>query len=133
LIERGLKCPFKKAVGVDIFHEAVSEGKTSLEIAGVEAELIQKNYFDFTDAAGFDEIITEFPDLFQKDKEYRKQFLKDFFAKTLSVSNKGAVWFLLTNEKGLMKQMIASTKEMILIEEIAFGGYRSLYILKKKH
>ena len=132
LIERGLKCPFKKAVGVDIFHEAVSEGKTSLEIAGVEAELIQKNYFDFTDAAGFDEIITEFPDLFQKDKEYRKQFLKDFFAKTLSVSNKGAVWFLLTNEKGLMKQMIASTKEMILIEEIAFGGYRSLYILKKK-
>ena len=132
LIERGLKLPFKKAVGVDIFHDAVSEGKASLEIAGVEAELVQKNYFEFTDDKGFDEILTEFPDLFQKDKEVRKQFLKDFLKESLSVSNKGAVWCLLTNEKGLMKQMIKSTKDLILLEEIAFGGYRSLYILKRK-
>ncbi len=132
LIERAKKTDFSKACGIDIFSEAVADAKKSCEAAEVEVQLLNKDYFEFEEKPVYDEIITEFPDLFQKDKEYRKKFISDFFKKSYEVSKKGSVWALLTNEKGLIKQQIKSEKGLYLLEEIAFGGYRSLYILKKK-
>jgi tRNA G46 methylase TrmB len=132
LIERAKKAPIRKAVGLDTYHDAIVEGTKSVEIAGVDAELLRKNYFEYTDKEVFDEIITEFPDLFQKDKQHRIEFIKSFINTSLSVSKRGSVWMILTNEKGLMKQQIRGTRSIYLMEEIPFGGYRSLYIIKKK-
>ena len=132
LIERAKKAPIRKAVGLDTYHDAIVEGTKSVEIAGVDAELLRKNYFEYTDKEVFDEIITEFPDLFQKDKQHRIEFIKSFIKTSLSVSKRGSVWMILTNEKGLMKQQIRGTRSIYLMEEIPFGGYRSLYIIKKK-
>ena len=132
LIERAKKLPIKKACGVDVFSEAVKEAGKSCETAGVTAQLLTKDYFEYSEKETFDEIITEFPDLFQKEKDYRKKFILDFFEKSMEVSKPGSVWAVLSNEKGLMKQQIKAEKGVYLVEEIPFGGYRSLYIIKKK-
>lgn len=132
LIERAYKLPYKVACGVDVFSEAVRDAKKSFETAGITAQLITKDYFEYSEKGEFDEIITEFPDLFQKEKDYRKKFIRDFFEKSLEVSKHGSIWAVLSNEKGLMKQQIKAEKRVYLLEEIPFGGYRSLYILRKK-
>ena len=61
-----------------------------------------------------------------------EKFIRDFFEKSLEVSKNGSIWAVLSNEKGLMKQQIKAEKRVYLLEEIPFGGYRSLYILRKK-
>ena len=132
LIERQkLKTPME-TFGTDTYQKAVAEAREAAKTEGVTINFIQRDYFDFTFDGMFDEIVTEFPDLFHKEKEEKYLFLKKFFQTSVTLTRSGAVWLVLTNENGSVKQQIKRTGKVRLLREIPFGGKRSLFIIERK-
>ncbi|MCR4797042.1 MAG: hypothetical protein K5853_01165, partial [Lachnospiraceae bacterium] len=106
--------------------------KENAASAEIPIHFIQRDYFSFTHDGKFDEILTEFPDLFHKEKEEKITFLRSFFKKSMELTKSGSVWGMITGERNLMKQQIRMTRGITLVEEIPFGGHRTLYICRRK-
>ena len=131
LIERGMVKPPAKTFGTEVYASSVAAAKENAAEADAAIHFIQKDYFDFTYDGTFDEIITEFPDLFHKEKEEKILFLRRFFETSTRLTAKGAIWGILTGEENLFKQQIRLTKGLTLVETIPFGGRRTLYICRR--
>lgn len=131
LIERQqLKTP-GESFGTDTYGVAVEEARESAKRAKASINFIQRDYFDFTFDGDFNEIITEFPDLFHKDKETKDEFIKRFISSSLKLTRPGAVWIVLTNENGSLKKHIKRAGGIRLLREIPFGGRRNIFIMER--
>ncbi|MCR5546760.1 MAG: methyltransferase [Lachnospiraceae bacterium] len=131
LIERQMLKKPKETFGTDIYGVAISEAREATKSIGANINFINRDYFDFTFDGDFNEIITEFPDLFHKDKEEKEKFLKKFFSASAALTKKGAKIILLTNENGSIKQQIKRNPDVRLERELPFGGRRSLFIIER--
>lgn len=132
LIERQMLKRPGESFGTDTFGTAISEARESAKRADASINFIQRDYFDFTFDGDFDEIITEFPDLFHREKAEKEEFLKKFFNASLSHTRPGAVWVVLTNENSSFKRQMKRTPGIRLLREIPFGGRRNLFIMERK-
>ena len=67
-----------KKYGIDIFGEAIRGARENASYAGEKINFINRDYFDFTHAYLFDEIITNMPVRGRKSKEETDAFTADF-------------------------------------------------------
>ncbi len=132
LIERGKIKGSYRLFGTEVYPTSIQAAKENAASAEIPIHFIQRDYFSFTHDGKFDEILTEFPDLFHKEKEEKITFLRSFFKKSMELTKSGSVWGMLTGERNLMKQQIRMTRGITLVEEIPFGGHRTLYICRRK-
>ena len=78
LIERDIRVPAREKYGIDIFGEAIRGARENASYAGEKINFINRDYFDFTHAYLFDEIITNMPVRGRKSKEETDAFTADF-------------------------------------------------------
>ncbi len=119
LIERNKQVSAKHMYGTDTFGKAIEGARGNSLIAGVEANYINRDYFDFTHEQFFDEIITNFPEF--KDRQEADDFYGRFFAKTESILKSGGVIIMYSGEKNLIKKHLRLNKKYKLLREFVFN------------
>ena len=79
LIERDIRVLAREKYGIDIFGEAIRGARENASYAGEKINFINRDYFDFTHAYLFDEIITNMPVRERKSKGRDGRFLQQIF------------------------------------------------------
>ena len=131
LIERALAMPAREYYGTDTYGQAVKEARENAMYAGVyNMNFINRNFFDFQHDYPFQEILTEFPDLFGKEDVEKNNFCKMFFEKAVEISDEEATLFLITNEEGLIRKHIRLSGSMKLLRTINLKKSTNIYVIK---
>ena len=131
LIERALAMPAKEYYGTDTYGQAVKEARENAMYAGAyNINFINRNFFDFKHDYPFQEILTEFPDLFGKEDVEKNNFCKMFFNKAVEISDEEATLFLITNEEGLIRKHIRLSGSMKLLRTINLKKSTNIYVIK---
>lgn len=111
LIERCLQVPADPVYGVDKFAEAIEKARVNAEAIQKERHApihyVNRDFFDFTHAYPFDEIITYLPDA-QPGEE--KDFAVRFLKKAETVLGSKAALILLTNAPDALEEAAAQTE-----------------------
>lgn len=105
LMERRFLVPARNAYGIDTFGAAIEKARANSQIAGMQTNYINRDFFKFTHEYTFDEIITDFPDgnltRPQLDRLYQR-----FFEKSEEVlAPKGRI-ILYTREANIVKKQL---------------------------
>ena len=118
LIERCLLCPADPVYGVDRYAEAVEKARVNSEAIQdtrhAPIHYVNKDFFDFTHAYPFDEIITHLPDLQEGEAEV---FCEQFLTKAATLLKDSAVLVLLTDAPTAMKEAAGGIKEYSICDE----------------
>ena len=93
---------------------------------------INRDFFDFKHDYPFDEVITEFPDLFNKEAEEKEEFFRNFFRSAMEVTADKAMLFLISAEDKAMHKHIRLNPELRIVSEIEFRGHEKIYVIDKK-
>lgn len=132
LIERAKAVPHGDLYATDIYGHAVIGGRENAELAGVNISYINRDFFDFKHDYPFDEVITEFPDLFNKEAEEKEEFFRNFFQSAMEVTADKAMLFLISAEDKVMHKHIRLNPELRIVSEIEFRGHEKIYVIDKK-
>ena len=132
LIERAKAVPHGDLYATDIYGHAVIGGRENAELAGVNISYINRDFFDFKHDYPFDEVITEFPDLFNKEAEEKEEFFRNFFRSAMEVTADKAMLFLISAEDKAMHKHIRLNPELRIVSEIEFTGHEKIYVIDKK-
>jgi tRNA G10 N-methylase Trm11 len=132
LIERNLCIQARDVYGVDTFGQAIEMARENTSLAGMDFYYINRNYFDFTSSHLLEEVLCEFPRMEQVAKEETDHFYRMFFDKTLEITSREAMLFLLSTEEGVMKKQLRLHKEFQLLRQIPMRGKEKIYILKRR-
>lgn len=132
LIERAKAVPHGDLYATDIYGHAVIGGRENAELAGVNISYINRDFFDFKHDYPFDEVITEFPDLFNKEAEEKEEFFRNFFRSAMEVTADKAMLFLISAEDKVMHKHIRLNSELRIVSEIEFRGHEKIYVIDKK-
>lgn len=132
LIERAKAVPHGDLYATDIYGHAVIGGRENAELAGVNISYINRDFFDFKHDYPFDEVITEFPDLFNKEAEEKEEFFRNFFRSAMEVTADKAMLFLISAEDKAMHKHIRLNPELRIVSEIEFTGHEKIYVIEKK-
>ena len=132
LIERAKAVPHGDLYATDIYGHAVIGGRENAELAGVNISYINRDFFDFKHDYPFDEVITEFPDLFNKEAEEKEEFFRNFFRSAMEVTADKAMLFLISAEDKAMHKHIRLNPELRIVSEIEFRGHEKIYVIDKK-
>ena len=134
LIERARLSGLKPSAlyGVDLFRQAIEAGEANAKAAGERIFFVQRDYFTFTHEILFDEVLTEFPDLFEQSAEEAELFYEKFFLQTGRLLKQGGVAFLLCRGGNRIHMALRHAEEFHFIREIPFSGKRNLYIIQRK-
>ena len=132
LIERAKAVPHGDLYATDIYGHAVIGGRENAELAGVNISYINRDFFDFKHDYPFDEVITEFPDLFNKEAEEKEEFFRNFFRSAMEVTADKAMLFLISAEDKVMHKHIRLNPELRIVSEIEFRGHEKIYVIEKK-
>ena len=132
LIERAKSVPHGDLYATDIYGHAVIGGRENAELAGVNISYINRDFFDFKHDYPFDEVITEFPDLFNKEAEEKEEFFRNFFRSAMEVTADKAMLFLISAEDKVMHKHIRLNPELRIVSEIEFTGHEKIYVIDKK-
>lgn len=119
LIERNKLVNAKYMYGTDTFGKAIEGARGNSLMAGAEVNYINRDYFDFTHEQFFDEIISNFPEL--KDRQEADDFYGRFFDKTESILKSGGVIIMYSGEKNLIKKHLRLNKKYKLLREFVFN------------
>ncbi len=117
LVERCKKIPAGEVYGVDIYGEAIAGAKENIKLAGISANLIKRDYFEFQHKYLFDEIIANLPMRGKKTKEEQDMFYRDFFKKSKEHLVKGGIMVLYCNENAFVKKQLRLHPEFHLVKE----------------
>lgn len=117
LIERRKAVAAKGLHGTDTFGEAVLAAKENTKAAGISANYMNLNFFDFTYNTLFDEVITEFPDQLDGRREELDKLYERFFEKCAQLLTKNGRLFLVSREEGRIKKQMRLTKKYRLLQE----------------
>jgi hypothetical protein len=132
LIERHRALHAREIYGLDTFGDAIRAARVNTEAAGMHANYINRDYFDFKHDYLFDEVITEFPDLYSKEPKEREDFYQAFFRKTKEITTDSAVLILLSNEEKLLKKLMRLSSDYTLEQTIAFRKRSKIFIIRRK-
>ena len=132
LIERAKSVPHGDLYATDIYGHAVIRGRENAELAGVNISYINRDFFDFKHDYPFDEVITEFPDLFNKEAEEKEEFFRNFFRSAMELTADKAMLFLISAEDKVMHKHIRLNPELRIVSEIEFRGHEKIYVIDKK-
>lgn len=132
LIERAKAVPHGDLYATDIYGHAVIGGRENAELAGVNISYINRDFFDFKHDYPFDEVITEFPDLFNKEAEEKEEFFRNFFRSAMELTADKAMLFLISAEDKVMHKHIRLNPELRIVSEIEFRGHEKIYVIEKK-
>ena len=132
LIERAKAVPHGDLYATDIYGHAVIGGRENAELAGVNISYINRDFFDFKHDYPFDEVIAEFPDLFNKEAEEKEEFFRNFFRSAMEVTADKAMLFLISAEDKAMHKHIRLNPELRIVSEIEFRGHEKIYVIEKK-
>lgn len=132
LIERAKAVPHGDLYATDIYGHAVIGGRENADLADVNISYINRDFFDFKHDYPFDEVITEFPDLFNKEAEEKEEFFRNFFQSAMEVTADKAMLFLISAEDKAMHKHIRLNPELRIVSEIEFRGHEKIYVIEKK-
>lgn len=132
LIERRFLSPVRNAYGIDTFGEAIEKARANTKLAGMQANYINRSFFDFEHDYEFDEIITDMP-AGNLGKEELDRIYRRFFEKSAGLlSDKGRI-ILYSKEMGLVKKYLRLKNNFRLLKEFCIaeksGAY--LFVLEK--
>ena len=131
LIERAKAVPHGDLYATDIYGHAVIGGRENADLADVNISYINRDFFDFKHDYPFDEVITEFPDLFNKEAEEKEEFFRNFFQSAMEVTADKAMLFLISAEDKVMHKHIRLNPELRIVSEIEFRGHEKIYVIDK--
>ena len=132
LIERAKAVPHGDLYATDIYGHAVIGGRENADLADVNISYINRDFFDFKHDYPFDEVITEFPDLFNKEAEEKEEFFRNFFRSAMELTADKAMLFLISAEDKAMHKHIRLNPELRIVSEIEFRGHEKIYVIEKK-
>jgi predicted RNA methylase len=131
MIERALALPAREYYGTDTYGQAVKEARENAMYAGVyNMNFINRNFFDFQHDYPFQEILTEFPDMFGKEDVEKNNFCRMFFEKAIEISDDEAMMFIISGEESLIKKHIRISGVMKLVRTINLKKYINIYVIK---
>ncbi|EKC63127.1 RNA methylase family, partial [human gut metagenome] len=117
LIERDIRVPAREKYGIDIFGEAIRGARENASYAGEKINFINRDYFDFTHAYLFDEIITNMPVRGRKSKEETDAFYSRFFEKSAGLLKADGILVLYSNEQGFIRKQLRIRSDYRLLAE----------------
>ena len=132
LIERAKAVPHGDLYATDIYGHAVIGGRENADLADVNISYINRDFFDFKHDYPFDEVITEFPDLFNKEAEEKEEFFRNFVRSAMELTADKAMLFLISAEDKVMHKHIRLNPELRIVSEIEFRGHEKIYVIDKK-
>ncbi|MCI8992217.1 MAG: methyltransferase [Eubacterium sp.] len=134
LIERQKAVAAKVLFGTDTFGEAVLTARENTKAAGISANYMNRNFFDFTHKSLFDEIITEFPEQLDGKREELDRLYERFFEKCTQLLTKNGRLFLVSKEEGRIKKQMRLTKKYRLLQEhmLREKSGLKLFIIERK-
>lgn len=132
LIERRFISPIRNAYGIDTFGEAIEKARANTKIAGMQANYINRSFFDFEHEYEFDEIITDMP-AGNLEKDELDEIYRRFFEKSAELlSDKGRI-ICYSKEMGLVKKYLRLQNKFRLLQEFCIleksGAF--LFIIEK--
>ena len=129
IIERAIAGGTKALYGTDTYGIAVKEARANAELAGVNINFINRNFFDFTSDYKFDEIIGQFPDFFGKDLSEKNDFYDNFFEEGLRIAGDDAFFFLISRDQNQIRRS-ARKFGLKYVSEEELSKEEKLYILE---
>ena len=117
LIERDIRVPAREKYGIDIFGEAIRGARENASYAEEKINFINRDYFDFTHAYLFDEIITNMPVRGRKSKEETDTFYGRFFEKSAGLLKADGILVLYSNEQGFIRKQLRIRSAYRLLAE----------------
>lgn len=126
LIERHKNVPARHMYGTDTFAEAIDGGRNNANMARVDINFINRDYFDFTLDHEVDEIITNVPAF--RERGEADSFYGRFFQKTETLLKKGGVIIVYSGEKNLIKKHLRLNTQYKLLREFVFNEKEERYI-----
>ena len=117
LIERDIRVPAREKYGIDIFGEAIRGARENASYAGEKINFINRDYFDFTHAYLFDEIITNMPVRGRKSKEETDAFYGRFFEKSAGLLKADGILVIYSNEQGFIRKQLRIRNDYRLLAE----------------
>ncbi len=143
LFERMYRVPAGDVYGTDIYGHAILGArenaenferqygqKTAINLKNIS--FINRNFFDFTHEYPFDEVLTDFPDLFDKETAEKEKFYRTFFDKALDITAAKANLILVSKEDGLIHKHLRLREELRLVKEIPIRKHEKIYIIEKR-
>ena len=109
--------PAREKYGIDIFGEAIRGARENASYAGEKINFINRDYFDFTHAYLFDEIITNMPVRGRKSKEETDTFYGRFFEKSAGLLKADGILVLYSNEQGFIRKQLRIRSDYRLLAE----------------
>lgn len=132
LIERNKAVRARVNYGIDIYGTAIKGARVNSELAGLQVNYINRDYFDFTHEYLFDEVIADFPRLYKESREEISEFYQHFFEKTDEITTEEATLILYTNEEGQIKKYLRLNKQFQLVKQMNIQKKDFLFVIKKK-
>lgn len=117
LLERRFAGPVRNLYGIDTFGEAIEKARANTKTAGLTANYVNRNYFDFSHEYLFDEIITDMP-AGNLSREELDGIYRRFFEKSLELLADHGHIIMFSNQMGLVKKYLRLRKEYRLLKEI---------------
>lgn len=134
LIERAKRAPVKEMYGIDLLAQAVDAARFNTQLAGLNANYINRDFFTFTSEIPFSEIVTDMPFTTSKDEEKERKIEKlyqHFFLYAPKLLKPDGVMLILTHNRPLVYQY--AKKDFLCLKEFELskkeGSY--LFLLKK--
>lgn len=131
LMERAQKGAVHDVYGTDIFGEAIEKARENTRLAGMDFNYIHRDFFDFSHAYRFDEMISNLPVRGKKTKEQMEGLLDRFFQKAEELLTEDAILVLYTNEGVLLKRALQKHGKFKLLEQMKIqtkGEYELMII-----
>lgn len=133
LTERRFVAPVRNSYGIDTFGEAIEKARANTKIAGMQANYINRDFFDFVHDYPFDEIITDMPagNLSREDLD---EIYRRFFQKAPEVLTEHGRVICYSKEQGLFKKYLRLHPEFRMLQEFEImpKGSAYLFILERK-
>ena len=126
LVERHKNVPARHMYGTDTFAEAIDGGRNNANMARVDINFINRDYFDFTLDHEVDEIITNVPVF--REREEADSFYGRFFKRTETILKKGGIIIMYSDEKNIIKKHMRLNENYKLLREFVFNEKEERYV-----
>ncbi|MQN01552.1 MAG: methyltransferase domain-containing protein [Lachnospiraceae bacterium] len=130
LLERDELLRTKVMFALDTNADAIEAGRENASLKGRKVNFVHRSAFTFETEEPFDEIISELPDLFEKEESDRQEFFEKLAKESVKILRDGGKAFYLTSEGNEIKAMARRSKNIEFIDEMPFDERRSIFILK---
>ncbi len=134
LIERAVASKVKNLYGIDTYGKAVEKARINSKNAGLTANYINRNFFDFKHDYLFDELITELPALNESatpgERADMKLMYHKFLEKACTHLNSDATVIILVKEFELLEPYFEKYN-FELLEKISLNNGETEFVLRR--